>query len=261
MAEIETRMRTGKLQFKWRQLRGWCGAQVSASLADDADVELPLATVVPLFLSVRQAPETRKKVEVDSRIPDVFGKSAAPVPSSAPVPAPTPAAAPAPAPAPASPPAPVERPLRLEQTPQPQPTAPQPAADGAEPASIIPGGKSMANQEIGVPGEIIRRIRALDGVSGVFLATGDGLLIAGDVPGTNDNILAAFAPTVFSQMGKYAEMARLGAPAAIELHLTGANVHVRKAGKLFLGVLMPPGCPLPLSEIDRISATLQPHAS
>jgi predicted regulator of Ras-like GTPase activity (Roadblock/LC7/MglB family) len=258
MAEIEMRMRMGKLEFKWSQLRGWCGGQGPASLADDLDVELPLATVVPLFLSVHQAPDTRKKVEVDSRIPDVFGKSAAPVPS--PAPAPTPAAAPSPAAAAAPAPAPVERPLRLEQTPEPQPTPPQPAANGAEPASVIPGGKS-ANQEIGVPGEIIRRIRALDGVSGAFLATGDGLLIAGDVPGTTDNILAAFAPTVFSQMSKYAEMARLGVPAAIELHLTGANVHVRKAGKLFLGVLMPPGCPLPLSEIDSISATLQPHAS
>jgi predicted regulator of Ras-like GTPase activity (Roadblock/LC7/MglB family) len=107
----------------------------------------------------------------------------------------------------------------------------------------------------------VRRIRAIDGVAGAFLATSDGLLISGDVPDANDNVLAAFAPTVFTQVGKYSGMARLGAPEAVQLHLSGGIIHVRKTGKLFLGVLMPHGRPVPLSELDRISTALQPHAS
>jgi predicted regulator of Ras-like GTPase activity (Roadblock/LC7/MglB family) len=106
-----------------------------------------------------------------------------------------------------------------------------------------------------------QRIRALDGVTGAFLATSDGLLIAGEVPDSNDNVLAAFAPTVFTQISKYSGMARLGVPEAVELHLSGAVIHVRKTGKLYLGVLMPHGRPVPLSDLDRISAALQSNAS
>jgi predicted regulator of Ras-like GTPase activity (Roadblock/LC7/MglB family) len=261
MAEFETRIRSGKLRFKWGQLRGWCGAEPSASLAEDTEVELPLATVVPLFLAARQTPDTRKKVEVDSRIPDVFGKSNTPAPAAEAAPAPAPSAAPA------------APPLRLEQAPPPpQPAVAAPGVNG------VGHGDSKANQEIGGPGgvdanreiggpgggdpgKIVRRICALEGVGGAFLATADGLLIVGDVADANDNVLAAFAPTVFSQVAKYSDMARLGPPKAIELHLGCATIHVRKAGKLFLGVLMPPGRSVPLSDIERISAALQPHVS
>ncbi len=300
LVEFETRMRTGKLRFKWSQLKAWSRAEPLPSLAEDADIDLPLATVVPLFLAARQRPEPRKKVEVDSRIPDVFGKSntpapapppapAAVAPASAATPAPSPTPAPAQAPAPASAPVPTPAaipapplaapPLRLEQTPPaapPQPPVSQPSVVGngsqeigapagdAAPAQGIQSNGSNGHQDtgaMGAPAQMVRRIRALDGVSGAFLATTDGFLIAGDVPDANDNVLAALAPTVFTQMSKYAGMARLGPPEAVELHLGAATIHIRKAGKLYLGVLMPHGRPVPLSDLEHISTALQPHAS
>jgi len=107
----------------------------------------------------------------------------------------------------------------------------------------------------------LQRIRALDGVSGAFLATADGLLIAADLPDGNENVLAAFAPTVFAQLAKYCDMAKLGLPLSIDLHLGATNIHVRKTGKIFLGVLTSHGRTLPLPELNLIAATLQPNAS
>ena len=81
MAEFEPRMRTGKLRFKWSELRGWCGTPAPAAGATDVEVDLPMATVVPLFLAARKTPDARKKIEIDSRIPDVFGKNNNPAPA------------------------------------------------------------------------------------------------------------------------------------------------------------------------------------
>jgi predicted regulator of Ras-like GTPase activity (Roadblock/LC7/MglB family) len=232
IGEIERRLRTGKLLFKWGQLRDWCNASLSALAApelDMLDIELPLAAVVPLFMAAREAQDPRKQVEIDARIPDIFARSKAATPHPAP-----PAPAPALAPAPAEPPA-----MRLEKMPEPAKPEPLPTA--------------------GAPAQIVGRLRALDGVTGSFIATADGLLVAGDVPNANENVLAAFAPTVFAQLTKYADMARLGLPESVDINLGGDLVHVRKAGNLYLGVLMSGGHPPPLAELARISKALQPH--
>jgi predicted regulator of Ras-like GTPase activity (Roadblock/LC7/MglB family) len=172
-------------------------------------------------MAARKAPDLRKQVEIDTRIPDVFSKSK--ISSRVHIAAQAPAAPEPPAPPPEPAPAPV-------------------AATG--------------------PAQIVEYLRALDGVAGVFIATADGLMVASDVPNANENVLAAFAPTVFAQLTKYADMARIGLPESIDIHLgDGATVHVRKAGKLFLGVLALRDRPLPIQELIRISAALQPRAS
>lgn len=265
LAEFEPRMRSGKLRFKCSELRGWCSARPGAPVGPDVDVDLPMATMVPLFMAARKAPDTRKKVEIDARIPDIFGKTNAA--ADAPVAAPEagPVALPAPADLPAA--APVaaaeaastwaSRPLRIEQAPVPvEPVEMQPAAAGND----GPSG-DWRSHEASSPAEIVQQIRALEGVTGAFLATNDGLLIAGDVPEANENVLAAFAPTVFSQLAKYADMARLGMPEAVDVHLASTTMHVRKAGKIYMGVLTPHGHPLPGPALEQISAALQPHAS
>jgi predicted regulator of Ras-like GTPase activity (Roadblock/LC7/MglB family) len=131
------------------------------------------------------------------------------------------------------------------------PPAPLPAAPPFRPAPAA-----------SVPAQVVEHLRKLDGVTGAFIATADGLLVAGDVADANENVLAAFAPTVFAQLTKYADMAGFGLPESIDIHLgDGATVHVRKAGKLYLGVLVPLNKPLPIDELARLSRTLQPHAS
>jgi predicted regulator of Ras-like GTPase activity (Roadblock/LC7/MglB family) len=147
-------------------------------------------------------------------------------------------------------------------TPIPVPTA-SPAPHALRLEEPVTGGLA-GSEPAGAPGthaHILHQIRALEGVAGAFLATADGLLIAAELPDPNGNILAAFAPTVFTQLAKYADLAHLGAPESVDLHLTGANIHVRKIGKIFLGVLTPHGRLLPLPELNLIAAALQPHVS
>ena len=229
---FESHMRTGRLRFKWRELRDWCSVNLDAAVAPETEIELPLATVVPLFMAARDAAPSRKQVEVDTRIPDVFSKSrfssrvrASPAVANPISTADTPALAP-PSPSPAAPPRPVSRPTVI------------------------------------APSQIVEHLRKLDGVTGAFIATSDGLLVAGDVPDANENVLAAFAPTVFAQLTKYSDMARLGLPESIDIHLGGGiTVHVRKAGTLYLGVLLPRDRPLPIQELTRLSRALQPNAT
>jgi predicted regulator of Ras-like GTPase activity (Roadblock/LC7/MglB family) len=321
--DFENQMRSGKLRFKWSKLQGWCRPEPFAASAADVDVDLPLASLVPLFLEKHKAPDARKKLEVDSRIPDVFAKSSYPAPPPAPAPGPAtepepiPSAEAAPAlePAPAIPePEPIPEAASIavpaaepesnaepEPAPEPTPTAeaapvptPELAPAPAEPAVPAPAatseplpfpvaatmggisdGPSIAHAPAAATvtpfrveqpptgpkpsnpsAQALQRIRALDGVSGAFLATVDGLLIAADLPDGNDNILAAFAPTVFAQLAKYCDMARLGVPLSFDLHLGATNIHVRKTGKIYLGVLSANGRPLPVAELNLIAVTL-----
>lgn len=103
----------------------------------------------------------------------------------------------------------------------------------------------------------IDSICSLPGVTGAFLATMDGLLIAARVPEEKKNVLAAFAPAVFSQLTRYAEMAQLGSPESITVLVAAGCLQVHKAGKLYLGVLTPRDHPLPSAELIRISTTLE----
>jgi predicted regulator of Ras-like GTPase activity (Roadblock/LC7/MglB family) len=262
LSEFEPRMRAGRLRFKWSELRGWSVPPAGDSNLEDVYIDLPMATVVPLFMAKQTAQDNRKKVEVDSRIPDVFGKGN-------PAPAPQPEPAPAPAPEPQSPtaaqPAPDKtgswesRPLRIEQ---PSAAAEStPAAQIPAPASKPAPQPPAAQSSRADPAEAVRTLRQLDNVTGAFIATSDGLLVAADLTEGNGSVLAAFAPTVFSQLTKFSDMAKLGRPEAIELHLDNTTIHVRKIGKLYLGILMPKGHSLPLAAIAPISSALQPQST
>jgi len=236
LAEFEPRLRAGKLLFKWAQMRDWCSVPLHSPVAPDSDIELPIEAVVPLFFAAGTARVPRKQVEVDTRIPDVFSKSKF---SSRVHP---PNTAPTLTPAEAEPEPAVPSPAPVRATPSPEPSRPAHTAT--------------------VPAQVIDYLRKLDGVIGAFIATADGLLVAGDAPDANENVLAAFAPTVFAQLTKYADMAQLGAPESIDINLAdGSTVHVRKAGNLYLGVLVPRDRPLPLRDLTRLSIALQPHTS
>jgi predicted regulator of Ras-like GTPase activity (Roadblock/LC7/MglB family) len=294
ISEIEPRMRTGKLRFKWSELRGWCVPPSASEGSPDVEIDLPMATVVPLFMARRNTAAARRKVEIDSRIPDVFGKAnaaPAPEPESAVPAAPVAAAEPITAPALAAPtpepeppaatapePAPTastweSRPLRIEQITVPPETKPAeplftaPPVEQASPVqpepAALPAPVSVASTAPAPtgPADAVRRIREIENVTGAFVATADGLLVAADLADGNASILAAFAPTVFSQLAKYTDMAKLGKPEAIELHLGLTTIHVRKAGKLYLGILMPPGHSFPLAAVAPISSSLQPHSN
>lgn len=217
LADLDSRMRAGKLVFKLAQLREFSTIPLAHSLPADTEIELPLPAVVPLYLAARKAPAPRKQLEIDSRIPDVFSKS------------PTP---------PSQPPSAEPEPIPTQAVTEPEPAAPLPTT----------------------PAQIIQRIRGLDGISGAFIATADGFLVAGDAPDAVDSVLAAFAPALFSQLLKLSVSAHLGAPESIDIRLASSQLHLRKASTLYLGVLTPPGHQLPVDQITEITLALQTQA-
>ncbi len=231
LADIDSRMRTGKLVFKWEQLRDACTIPLPGLVPADMDIELPLSTVVPLYLAARKPPEPRKPIEIDARIRDVFAK------------------------APSSP----ESVARSEAIRQPAaisepPPAPEPVA------ATEPTPTPAAPSQPPTPSQIIQQIRALDGVLGAFLGTSDGLLVAADAPDSVEPILAAFPPALFAQVIRFSTMSHLPAPESIDLHLAGSSLHIRKTGNLYLGILTAADHPLPLDAIIQLSNALKPQA-
>src|SRR6185295_9168995 len=102
--EVEQALKRGKITFQWKRLRSWIKPPPTAGVSaqDEAQLELPLAVVAPLFLAHRKPGAAQRKYAITEDIPDVFsGRGMAPVAPVAPVPAPPPSAAPLPAAAPA----------------------------------------------------------------------------------------------------------------------------------------------------------------
>jgi predicted regulator of Ras-like GTPase activity (Roadblock/LC7/MglB family) len=245
-------------------------AEIAPEAAPAPAAEAPPAIApepIPAPAPEPAAPEPEPAPAAESVPPPTAEPEPAPEPSpiaeTAPIPeAPAPAA-PADVPAPAAETSPEPVPFPASASPADVPTLLIPPGPAITPFPVehAPTGPASSHHATNPSAQALQRIRALDGVSGAFLATVDGLLIAADLPGGNENILAAFAPTVFAQLAKYCDMAQLGVPVAIDLHLGLTNIHVRKADKIFLGVLSTDGRPLPLPEVNLIAATLQPHAS
>src|SRR5262249_33911502 len=89
--EIGPALKTGKLQFPWKQIRAWITPSITSkrpTAYGETGLDLPLKVLAPLYLEQCRNALSPKRISVDAEIPDVFsppGKQAAPPP-------PTPAA-------------------------------------------------------------------------------------------------------------------------------------------------------------------------
>jgi len=233
MQEIDLAMKRGRLVFTWRQIRSWIKRVppvTAASPHDDVRLELPLHTIVPLFMA-QQTTLLRKRVDVAENIPDVFngpqnaskqneimsGHGA-----NAPV-----------------------------QTGTFAPAAPTEPAEGL---GRIFGQTYSANW---TPGDVVQKTGMLSGVSGTAVALEDGLLVASRMPpGLNAEVLAAFLPQIFSRVGEYSKEIRLGQPTQLVVHLDNVPLAIFKAGRIFLAVLGREGTPLPINQLNAVAAHL-----
>jgi hypothetical protein len=85
--ELDRSLKLGKIEYTWRQLRSWVRPPLPGEVgADHADrlLTLPLKVVAPLFLSQVKGGQTRRKVEANSDIPDLFsgGPGGQPAPAA-----------------------------------------------------------------------------------------------------------------------------------------------------------------------------------
>jgi predicted regulator of Ras-like GTPase activity (Roadblock/LC7/MglB family) len=265
MNSLETGMKGGRVVFAWGELIGWLDAPPSTqSSQGDAELELPLNVIAPLYFGKRRAAVPRKKLSVDQNIPDLFaglGKPAVPPPTPAPVAA-TPVAVPPVAPVPVIP-VPVT-PVAVV----PKPVVPAPVAIALAATPVAPVEKDSLGQIFGRPSktdwspqEIAQEISALPGVAGSLLATADGLLVAGEVPPPLEpETLAAFLPHILGRVSSCSEEIKLGAMRGVTLSTDSGPCAIFKAGALHLAVVGTPGQSLPESILVRIAAHLgKPH--
>ena len=80
-AEIGAALRTGKVEYAWKQIRAWIRpALPDAEASDNADLalELPLKVLAPAYLQRSGATPAHKPLAGTHNIPDVFSKTGAP---------------------------------------------------------------------------------------------------------------------------------------------------------------------------------------
>ncbi len=210
-------MKRGRLTFTWRDLRSRIRPAPAAttSILDDAELELPLKVIAPLFLE-RQTPQARpqSRVIVDQSIPSPFSGSAS-VEMQAPVTPPP--AAPVP-----EPPRPAVKPVdaKLSETNFYiwGDTADTPRVDESEYKRPQAPQTDFTSRHA-TPKEIVARAMTLPGVAGVVVALSDGLMVASQVPpDLNADTLAAFLPQIFDRVAQCTRELRMGALNNLKFH-------------------------------------------
>lgn len=265
--ELEQRLRRGKVIFKWQQLRLWIQPALAlrAGAANDTiEVELPLATVAPAFVTQRRSIAQRKKqLELLATIPPLFAKAIPAAQSESPSQVQQPGAT-------SSHPTESKEQRRI------------PAADVTEvaragdpiPTESVPVSQSSADRqsegalELGdifgepekrawSPADIVERTTQLGGIAGALLATFDGLVVASRLPAElNSARVAAFVPLMFGRITQYAKELNLGESNNLTFQLNDIPLHVAKAGRVYFASLGRADEPLPRADLTAIAAAL-----
>jgi predicted regulator of Ras-like GTPase activity (Roadblock/LC7/MglB family) len=276
--EIKAGLASGRIAFRWIDLRSWINPAMSPETAIDADLSLilPLKAVAPAYLAAHKNENGGKKtVTVDQSIPALFSP-AAPEQQSA-----TPECEPHPEP-PASGSQP--EPCAVESQPeltavdlQPEPAVePEPGVADSQPET--PGATAAITAEhanpqeapgkLGqlfgkpektqwTPAEIVEQTLQLPGVCGAIVALHEGLQVAHSLPeGIKSEVVAAFLPQIFARLNQYAEEMKLGEVDDLLFTTHGAHCQIYRLGLLYFAVLGRPGEPLPWRELRVIAEEL-----
>lgn len=226
MGILEAALKTGKIEFKWREVRPWvrlAPGNMLPTIPDDLPVELPLSIVAPRFMEHRGGIKPQKKVEVSAEIPDVFA-----IKPGAPAAAPAAAAEAAPA----------------------ETTAAKPMLEYGD----VFGQPDKKTWSLG---EVTQRTTTLRGVTGAIIATADGLLVAGSWPGgVNSEAVAAFVPQMYNRMLQYTRELKLGEPGNLTLLVDNVPLQIFKTPTSYFTVLGRAGENLPKVQLNAIAARL-----
>ena len=226
LATLEPLMRKGKVTFAWSQLRSYLQPAVPASTAaaaDESPVDLPLKSIIPLFLAASKPTTTQKKVTVAENIPDVFAAKMGAATAAAAAPA---------APAPAAP--------------ESKPAAPA-SAPAAEPAvsSALGAALGQPAKAQWTPAEVVAAIAGMPGVGGCMIAMNDGLKVADKLDaGINTDAFAGFLADLSARTVKYTHELKLGDATSFKVQLKDRQIVIFPAGKIFLAILGAAGQPV-----------------
>ena len=252
--ELEAALKRGKLSFPWSQVKGWIyGAAALPSLPSDTIIDFPLNVVAPIFMQGKRVVKPQKKVEAAASIPDLFARQSAPAsftppPEQAPI-----LASPEPAPLAMAEPAPAAAPIPVAPISAP---AAAPAEAALPPRPVMDYGEIFGNpdRKLWTIQEILERIAHLRGVQAAVLATGDGLLIAGQwTHGVSPENAAGFAPSMFTRVAQYSKELKIGEPNQFTVLVEQTSLQIFRTGANYLMILGKPGEPLPKVQLSALA--------
>lgn len=234
---LERALRTGRIAFTWRMLRGWMkSAPNGASPQDSTVLELPLKIVAPLFLAYRRQVATPvSKVEIDDDIPNLF--FGFPQPESSPAVGQGSAKTP-------------DTNFYTWENKSESQIAPSAPKNG-------PSAGTKFISKYATPNEIVSRAAALDGVAGALIALPDGLAVANQIPPEfNPDTLAAFLPQIFGKVSQCTKELRMGD--LNNLNFTVGNVpwKIFRVNAIFFAAFGRAGEPLPTQQLAALAAEL-----
>lgn len=227
---IESALKTGKIQFLWREVKPWvrlAPGNTLPTIPDELQVELPLALLAPRFLEQRGMLKPKQKVELASDIPDVFAKRT---------------------------PAPAEEATENGSARMDLSAIP---LNGARPLLEFGEIFGQPEKKDWSLSEVTQRASGLRGVSGAIIATSDGLLIAGQWPnGVKTDSVAAFVPQMYSRIVQYSTELKLGDASNFTLMVENVPLQIFKTGNSFFTVLGRAGENLPKAQLTAVATRL-----
>lgn len=256
MSTLESTLKTGRLNFQWREVRPWlrlAPGNTMPTLQDDLAIELPIAIIAPRFIEQRAQGKPKRRMEVGEDIPDVFEQK---IPARGQTIPSTPATPPLGATA-----VPMDLSSSL--------TASSSTGDTAFLART--GGKTLLEfgEIFGQPekknwslAEVAQKTMTLRGVTGSIIGSADGLMIAGAWPnGVKGDAVAAFLPQLYGRILQYTKELKLGEPGNVTLMIENLPLQIFKAGTSYFIVLGRAGENLPKAQLNAIAARLTTNFS
>lgn len=290
MARLDGPMKTGKLNFRWSEIRQWLKPSplLGTSAQGDVEIQFALNVIAPLFFAhPARNKVAAKKAEIAQDIPDVFGSASSALRELAA----TPIVKPTPPGAPAMPPvapavaaqggaatnlqlrqaqplsngngsdhtngvAPTNRMAELTENNGMFSKAPAPA----KPSSNGNGAHAEAPALPKIdwtPDQAVKITCGSPAVAGAMIAAEDGLMIASQLPAQfKSETLSAFVPQIYGRASQSATELDWPALTSVRLSFGEQQCEIFKTGKLYYVIVGKPGEELPSQVLRKIAAEL-----
>lgn len=247
-------LKSGKVVFRWEELRSWIVPPVRANVDSSLDntlLELPLPVVAPLFIAAAGPLRAgRLPVAMNSNLPPSFTRARLrPIDDTPPTPPPA-------------------RQRPVEDAPPPSKQDAEHGSGNVEkpPFSRLPITESSSlrtppgtfvqrNEDL--PSVLVDRACALKGVSGALVTLAEGLLVAAKIPPElQTETLAAFLPQVFSRVEQATDPMQIGELQSIMFTAGDRPWQIWKAGSLFFAAMGRPHELLPSAQLRVLASQL-----
>ncbi len=251
MSTLEKALKAGRLLFQWREIRPWlrlAPGNGMPALADDLEIEFPLAIIAPRFMEARGGMRPKEEIDLGD-IPDVFEQK---------LPRPNQNATPS-APTLVATAVPFENTAALMDSNSASKTGDTAFIKRTAGKPLLEFGEIFGQPEKKdwTLSEVAQKTLGLRGVAGAIIATTDGLLVAGNWPGGPKNdAVAAFVPQMYNKILQYSKELKIGEPSNFMLTIDNVPLQIFKAGNSYFTVIGRRGENLPKAQLNAVATRL-----